>query len=149
VLADAYTAQKNTTAAMEMLEKYRDAGGMNITVLKRAATLEAESGRTDQAHKTFEELSFIFPQDEELHRRWGTLLLDVKQPALAVREFQTVLALKASDPVDAHYHLAAALHGCGRDAEAKDEVIAALEMAPRFRPAQRLLLQLTEPEHHP
>jgi uncharacterized protein HemY len=50
------------------------------------------------------------------------------------------------DPADAaqvHYQLARLLHARGNaEAEAKRHVLQALEEAPRFREAQRLLLQL-------
>ncbi len=46
------------------------------------------------------------------------------------------------DPAGAHFQLAKALRAAKRNNEAKDEVFAALEIAPEFKPAQKLLLEL-------
>lgn len=149
VAADAHSAMKQTAAAIDDLEHYRDGGGSNVEALRKTAGMEADANRRDQAARTFQELAYIYPQDEELHRRWGNLLLDEGKSTEAIREYQAVLALKPADPVETHYRLAASLHLAGRNAEAKDEVLIALEDAPRYRPAQKLLLQLSEPTEHP
>ena len=62
----------------------------------------------------------------------------------AVREFQAVLDLKPADVAQSHYELARALHAANRVNEAKDQVLIALEAAPDFKPAQQLLLQLSQ-----
>ena len=149
VLADAHTALKDPAAAIDDYEHYRDHGGSNVETLKKVSALEVENHRPEQARRTLQELSFVYPEDEESHRRWGNLLLDAKDGTGAIREFQAVLALKPADAVDAHYRLASALHVAGRNAEAKDEVVAALEDAPRYRPAQKLLLELSQTVEHP
>lgn len=149
VAAEAHTALKNQAATLEDYERYRDRGGSNVEILKKTSVLEVENHRLDQARLTLRELSFVYPEDEESHRRWGSLLLEAKEAPGAVREFQAVLALKPADVVDARYHLASALHLAGRNSEAKDEVVAALEDAPRYRPAQKLLLELSQTVEHP
>ena len=55
----------------------------------------------------------------------------------------------ASKPVDlagAHYELARALAAAHRTDDARDEVVSALELAPGFKPAQKLLLELNVKE---
>ena len=47
------------------------------------------------------------------------------------------------DPAQAHYDLARAYHADKQDEQAKEELLAALEAAPGFRPAQKLLLELS------
>ena len=47
------------------------------------------------------------------------------------------------DPAQAHYDLARAYQLNRQPEEAKDELVAALETAPGFRPAQKLLLELS------
>lgn len=144
VAADAHSALNQPAAAADVLEHYRDTGGSNVDALKKLAGFETDANRRDQALRTLQELSYIYPQDEELHRRWGNLLLETKDSPAAIREYQALLALKPGDPVEAHYRLASAFHQAGRNAEAKDEVLVALEDAPRYRPAQKLLLELSD-----
>jgi tetratricopeptide (TPR) repeat protein len=81
--------------------------------------------------------------DDELHQRLGALWLDLGNAAGAVREFQAVIAYKPVDPAAAHYNLARALRLNKQKEQAKDELLAALEIAPGYRPAQKLLLELS------
>ena len=47
-------------------------------------------------------------------------------------------------PAETHYDLARAYHLNNQDDQAKDELLAALETAPGYRQAQKLLLELSE-----
>jgi tetratricopeptide (TPR) repeat protein len=61
----------------------------------------------------------------------------------AIAAYRRLLLLDPPDPAEVHYQLARLLHARGNaEAEAKRHVLQALEQAPRFREAQRLLLQL-------
>ncbi len=60
----------------------------------------------------------------------------------AVREFSAVLALKPLDKAGAEYDLAQAYMAAGDKAKAEESVLAALETAPGFRPAQKLLVEI-------
>ena len=61
-------------------------------------------------------------------------------------EFRAAVAMKPLDQATARYNLARAYHSSGKDADAKDELFQALETAPGFRPAQRMLLELSKEE---
>jgi cellulose synthase operon protein C len=47
------------------------------------------------------------------------------------------------DPAQSHYDLARAYHANHQPDQAKEELLTALEAAPGFRPAQKLLLELS------
>jgi hypothetical protein len=64
---------------------------------------------------------------------------------VAVDSYETMLQLDPPDPADAHYRLARLLQETG-DPKAKRHVLEALEEAPRFRDAQRLLLKMRDAE---
>jgi cellulose synthase operon protein C len=127
---------------MRELERYRDLGGRNVSTLKKLAALEQESGNQRQAENTLSKLNYIYPEDEEIHRRLGGLLLNGGNASGAIREYQAVLQLQPGDPAESHYDLAKALNAAHRMQEAKDQILLALEAAPDFKPAQQLLLQL-------
>jgi hypothetical protein len=74
----------------------------------------------------------------------GAILLKKGDANGAIREGEANLALHPTDAADSHYQLAVALRAARRVAEAKDEVLLALEAAPGFKPAQQLLLQLSQ-----
>jgi len=99
-------------------------------------------GNQTEAENTLSKLNYIYPEDEETHRRLGGLLLNAGKASGAIREYEAVLQLQPGDPAESHYDLAKALSAAHRTGEAKDEVLLALEAAPDFKPAQQLLLQL-------
>jgi tetratricopeptide (TPR) repeat protein len=142
MLADAFQAKGEKDKEMAELSRYSKIGGRNPVTLKELAVLEADAGKKSEAAATLERINLIFPKDEELHKRLGALYLDLKNPAAAVREFQALVAMPPLDPAGAHYELARALKLANRTEEAKDEVLSALEAAPNFKPAQKLLLEL-------
>jgi tetratricopeptide (TPR) repeat protein len=144
LIMQAYLGKKDKAAAIQALERYRDEGGTNIAPLRELARLEQEAGQASQAEKTLTKLNYIYPESEETHRRLGTVLLDKGDSAGAIREFQAVLILKPSDTAESHYDLAKALCAAHRNDEAKNHVLMALEAAPDFKPAQQLLLQLSQ-----
>ena len=144
LLADAYQKKGNKTAAIAELEKYRSSGGTGVDTLKKLAAWEQESGNSKQARTTLATLNYIYPEDEETHRRLGTLLLEAGDADGAIREGKALLALKPADTAESHYELAKALKAAHRVDEAKDQVVMALEAAPGFKPAQQLLLQLSQ-----
>lgn len=61
---------------------------------------------------------------------------------MAVRERRAVLALDPVDRAEARYQLARAYFEAGDGASARREVLRALEEAPSFEQAQRLLLEI-------
>ena len=66
----------------------------------------------------------------------------------AIDACQTLLLLDPPDPAGAHFQLARLLHETGNPA-AKRHLLQALEEAPRFRDAHRLLLEMTKPVRPP
>ncbi len=149
LLAGAYAKEGDKAAESVQLEAYRDHGGTSIETLKTLAKLETEGGKPGEAQKTLTKLLFIYPEDGETHQLLGSLFAEGGKPADAVREFGAVLAAKGADSAEAHYNLAKALAAVHRNGEAKDQVLTALETAPDFKPAQQLLLQLSQESNQP
>jgi len=63
------------------------------------------------------------------------------QARTAIEAYETMLLLDPPDPAEAHFRLARLLHE-GGDPKAKRHVLQALEEAPRFRDAHRLLMEI-------
>lgn len=70
------------------------------------------------------------------------------QTAPAIQAYRLLLRLDPPDPAEVHYRLARLLHQTG-DTGAKRQVLEALEEAPRFRDAHRLLLQINSRTNPP
>ena len=98
------------------------------------------------AAATLDRINYIDPAyDEDLHRHLGKLWLAQKNYEGAIREYRSVLALHPLDVASAQYDLAQAYMGAGQRDKAEDAVLASLEAAPGYRPAQKLLLQIKAP----
>jgi tetratricopeptide (TPR) repeat protein len=143
-LAHAHLAKGNKQAAVAVLKDYQSRGGRNPEMLKQLAALEQELGDPRGAAASLERLNYIYPVDEQLHRRLGDLWSAQRNYAGAVREYTAVLALKPLDMVSAQFGLARAYFDLGQRERARDHVLLALEGAPSYRPAQQLLLQLED-----
>jgi cellulose synthase operon protein C len=142
ILADALLAAGDKAGAAAELSRYRLAGGRDPSVLKRLAALHVEAGAADKARHVLEQLLWIRPGDEELHARLGDLWLESGQPQRALREFHSQLAISPLDPVAAHYKLALTYHRLQDRAQTREHLLQALEQAPGYRPAQKLLLEI-------
>jgi len=143
-LADAWLAKGDKKAAIAELERYAKAGGRSPDTLKQLATLQDEAGNKKEAAAVLDRLNYIQPIDEDLHRRLGDLWLAEGNTAGAIREYRAVLAKAPTDPASSHFNLAKAYRTAQRPDDAKEELLLALESAPGFRPAQKMLLELTK-----
>ena len=144
LMADAYTAKEDKVSARKELEQYNQIGGRSPMLIKRLATLEEEAGDPKKAAAALDRLNYIYPEDQELHKRLGDLWLAQDNLPGAIREYQAVLATKPLDQAAAHYQLASALRKANRIDEAREQVLLSLEAAPGYKPAQRLLLEVAK-----
>ncbi len=144
LMADAYTAKGDKTSARQELEKYSQVGGRSSLLIERLATLQEEAGDPKKAAASLNRLNYIYPEDQELHKRLGDLWLAQNNVTGAIREYQALIALKPLDPAGAHFQLANALRTANRIKEARDEVLQSLEAAPGYKPAQKLLLEISK-----
>ena len=144
LMADAYEAKGDKTAARKELETYSQQGGRSPLLIKRLATYQEEAGDPKKAAATLDRLNYIYPEDPELHKRLGDLWLAQNNLPGAIREYQAVLATKPLDQAGAHFELANALRKANRIDDARDQVLQSLEAAPGYKPAQRLLLEISK-----
>jgi cellulose synthase operon protein C len=144
ILADAYVEKGDKKAAIGELERYAKVGGRSPDTLKQLATLLEEAGDKKEAAEALDRLNYIQPIDENLHRRLGDLWFGLGNTAGAIREYRAVLAEKPTDPAASHFNLAKAYRSASRMDEAKDELLLSLEAAPGYRPAQKMLLELSK-----
>jgi tetratricopeptide (TPR) repeat protein len=144
LLAEAYVEQKNEHAAVVELTTYMTRGGRSPSSLKLLAKLLEKNDLKREAAGVLERINYIFPvQDEAMHREQGEDWLAAGNNEKAVREFQAAVASKPIDLASSYYNLAKALRAAGRVDQARDNLIQALEAAPSYRPAQKMLLELS------
>jgi tetratricopeptide (TPR) repeat protein len=146
LIADAAKAQGNAKTERDILAAYVHHGGQAPDLLKRLAALQQTAGQPTEAVATLERLNYIYPvNDEELHQHLGDLLYAQKQFDGAIREYNALVASHPVDKAGAEFKLAQAYFAAGKKDKAQDSVLAALETAPGYRPAQKLLLELQGP----
>lgn len=147
--AKAHSALDDDASALATLESYWRAGGSSPAWLRRLATMLVEAGREDDAIDVLMSVNLVDPLDSELHGELGERLLDAGRADEALREFEVALSLQPHDMATAWYRLARAQHALGDDAASQNTLLQALDVAPNFRPAQRLLLQLASRRAEP
>jgi tetratricopeptide (TPR) repeat protein len=142
-LASTDLAKGDKKAAAEVLTDYEKRGGEDPIMLKKLASLEEELGQPKEAAATLDRINYIYPvHDEELHRHLGDLWFAQANYPGAIREYSAVVALNPLDKAGAYFHLAQAYNASGQRDKAEENVLASLEAAPGYRPAQKLLLDL-------
>ncbi len=145
-IAEADLAKDNKQAAAAILTDYEKEGGRDPETLKQLASLEETLGSPKEAAATLNRINYIYPEDQQLHERLGKLWLAQQNYQGAIREYSAVLALHPLDKASAAFDLAQAYFDAGQKDKAEDNVLQALEAAPDFRPAQKLLLQIHSSE---
>lgn len=141
-IAEANLAKGNKPAAATVLTEYERMGGRDPEALKQLASLEEGLGEPKEAAATLDRINYIYPMDEGVHRHLGELWLAQNDYAGAIREYSAALAMHPLDRASAQFNLAQAYFAAGQKDKAEDNVLQALEAAPDYRPAQKLLLQL-------
>jgi len=149
IAAKACLAKEDKPCAMAEYAKYSHESGRDSESIKQYAKLLDESGNTKQAEAELERLNYVNPLDQDLHEKLGALYIKTNNAALAVREFEVLVALKPLDAAASHYNLAKAYNLQGRKDKAREEALNALEAAPDYRPAQKLLLEVSGSEGKP
>jgi len=145
LIAAADKARGDAKAETAILTAYEHQGGQMPDVLKRLAELEQAAGQPAEAVATLDRVNYIYPvKDEDLHHRLGDLLFAQKQYDGAIREYRARIACHPIDKAGAQFHLAQAYFAAGQKDKAEESVLAALETAPGYRPAQKLLLELQQ-----
>ena len=141
-MAEAQLAKGDKKAAAASLTSYEKMGGQSPETLIKLASLEEDLGNGKDAAATLDRINYIYPEMEGLHRHLGELWLAQGNYVGAVREYSAVLALNPLDKASAEFELAQAYFAAGQKDKAEESVLLALETAPGFRPAQKLLLQI-------
>jgi tetratricopeptide (TPR) repeat protein len=144
-LAELDKGDKKGAAAV--LTEYEKIGGEEPGILKKLASLEEDLGQPKEAAATLERINYVYPvHDEDLHRHLGDLWFTQANYPGAIREYTAVVSLNPADKAGAQFNLARAYYASGQREKAEESVLAALEVAPGYRPAQKLLLEIEHPE---
>lgn len=143
MMARAYREMGDKEGEMQALQTFWERGGYRADALMTLADFYLETGMQDQAEAVLTDVNWVDPFDEGLHTRLGDLYMDTNRPQLALREYEVLLALDPLDKASANYRIAKAWHALDNADRTMEYLMTALDIAPQFRPAQQLLLELS------
>jgi tetratricopeptide (TPR) repeat protein len=78
------------------------------------------------------------------HQQLARAAEQLGTPTRAIQSYRALVRMDPVDPAEAHFRLARLLRDQGEMSAARRQVLMALEEAPRYRAAQRLLLELVD-----
>jgi tetratricopeptide (TPR) repeat protein len=118
----------------------------NVDAARSLAGLLQQTGVEDPAKlmPVYQRIAAIDPFDPEAHAMLGRYAMQRNEPDVSSREFRAVIALGPVDKAAAYTDLGESYLKAGKRAEAKKQVLSALEIAPGYERAQGLLLKLVE-----
>jgi tetratricopeptide (TPR) repeat protein len=141
---------KDTNAELATLQTFaRQEFDFQYSEARLIELYEAQTNWPEVA-KHAERLLAINPLISQPHRALAKAGMAMGNSGLAITAYRRLLLLDPPDPVDVHFQLARLLHeqgGAGDEAER--QVLQALEEAPRYRDAQRLLLEIKDESPKP
>ena len=141
---------KDTNAELATLEKFAAQESDFADLFGRLIDLCKERKDWTSVIKYSERLLAINPLTPLPHQALAEASAALGHNDQAIMSYQKLLALDPPDPSETHFQLARLLHARGNsESEAKRQVLQALEEAPRFREAQRLLLELEKNSPQP
>jgi len=143
VLAAAEEGAGKTDAVIAALLAWRKAGGWDPAAMRKLGALLQAANRKPEATEVLAAVNYADPLAIDGHDRLGQLLLEQNRAADALREYRVLLALQPLDSASANYGMARSFRQTGDNAQARRYLLESLDTAPNFRPAQKLLLEMT------
>jgi len=139
LLAKAHRELNEFSEERKTLETLAGISGDAYETFIRLIELGGESGDWEAVQRNAERALAVNPLLPRPHRQLALAAEAKEQAEPAIESWRTLLELEPEDPAEAHFHLARLLRG-NEKTEAKRQLLMALEEAPRFREAHRLLL---------
>ncbi len=142
-LARGYSRLNDKDNEFKTLETFWQKGGYASRALLALANDYIERGDNEHAFKVLKDVVWADPFSQDLHVKLGDLYMTHNEPAKALREYLVLLSLNPPDKADANYKVATAYKALNDKNKTMEYVMAALDVAPQYRPAQSLLLELS------
>ena len=142
MLARAYRESEQTDQEIAALASFYQAGGFEADALTRYADHLESTGDVDSAIDVLMTVAMVRPLDTELHESLGELLLAAGAPRRALDALNIALARDVHDKANTYFQMARAHRALGNADATRDSLLQALDIAPGYRDAQRMLLDV-------
>ena len=143
LLATTYRALGETNAEKEVLAKYAAIDDETSDTYLRLMELDAASGNWQEVMLNAQRYLAVNPLVPTPYRYLVQTVDHTGEIREGISACRALLELDPPDPAEAHYRLAKFLHEAG-DPAARRQVLQALEEAPRYRDALKLLLEINK-----
>lgn len=142
VAAEAAEQLGEDESATDLLTTYHELGGYHPDALARLASHLDAAGRRAAALGVLEDVRWVAPLTASLHSRLGDWLLEAGRAEQALTEYTLWQATEPHDQANVHFKLARAYLALDDREKGREHLLYALEIAPQFREAQQLLLEI-------
>ena len=143
IIARAYAAVEDEENEFLALQTYWEIGGWAPRALMALADGYLDRDQPELAAEVLMDINYADPFNENLHIKLGDIYMDLGRHEDALTEFEVLLALDPLDKASANYRLANVHHVLGNEEQSMDYLMTALDIAPQYRPAQQLLLEMS------
>ncbi len=141
MLARVYRETNRTTDEQKILEEHVAIASDSVTAYQRLIELYSDQNNQSGVMAMTDKLFAVNPLMKGSWKLRAGAAEATNNPEAAIEAWRSLLTLEPEDPALVHYRLARLLHA-KNDPQAKRHVLMALEEAPRYRDAHRLLLQI-------
>jgi tetratricopeptide (TPR) repeat protein len=152
LLAQAHRALDETERERAILNRWARLDSEALEAYQRLLELDSAAGDWKSVMRNADRFLAVNPLVALPYRYVSRAAEELGLAAEAIQSYRTLLRLNPPATADIHYKLAALLHQ-QEDESARRHVLQALEEAPRYRDAHRLLLEInrgrTQPEPLP
>ena len=148
LLAEIYRGLNDTNAERAVLTKWAELDADAADTFLRLAEMAADASDWQTAKTNAERYLAVNPLVAPPHRHLAHANEALGNKDEALREWRKLLLLDPPDPAEAHFRVAVLMNEKG-EPDARRHLLQALEEAPRFREAHRLLLQMNAREPAP
>jgi hypothetical protein len=142
-MARAYARLEDKENEFRTLETFWQKGGYAPRALLALGDRYLERDQQNEALEVFRDVLWSDPFSQDVHIKLGDLYLAQDQAQLALDEYLVLLALDPLDKADANLKIATAYKALNNTEKTMEHLMTALDIAPQYRPAQQLLLDMS------
>ena len=143
LLAAAYRGLADNENETKSLKAWAERDADAMPAYLRLMQLGEQAGDWESVGRNARRMLAVNPLVAAPHRYVAQAAEKLAQREEAIRAYHALLQFDTSDTAETHFRLATLLNDDGQRDSARRHVLMALEEAPRFRAAHKLLLELT------
>lgn len=141
VLSQIYERQGDHPARLEQLHLMMENQQHDYDSAVMLAKEALAAGNTDEADYYVQRAVAVNPYRLDVHQVGADIAKQTANAPMAIREYEVLVTLDKNDPVEARTNLARAYMDDGQKEQARRNILTALEIAPSYERAQKVLLE--------